>query len=157
MKAFGWNMMLALVWLALSGTYTLSNLFAGMLMSYIVLAYVFRDQQLFSAYFSKIPKLLSFILFFIWDLIKANGRVAYDVITPTHLMKPAVIAVPLDIKTDGGISVFAALITVTPGSLALDVSTDKTVLYVHLMYFENEQLHIAELKRLEAMVIGLLG
>ncbi len=37
MKAFGWNMLLALVWLILSGTYTISNLFAGMIMSYVIL------------------------------------------------------------------------------------------------------------------------
>ncbi|MCK6265804.1 Na+/H+ antiporter subunit E [Vibrio sp. ZSDE26] len=157
MKAFGWNMLLALAWVVLSGSYTISNLFAGMLMSYIVLAYALRDRPLFGAYFGKLPKLLNFILFFIWDLIKANARVAYDVLTPTHLMKPAVIAVPLDIQSDGGITMFSSLITVTPGSLALDVSTDKKVLYVHMMYFEDEQLHIAEFKRLEAMIIDLLG
>lgn len=157
MKAFGWNMMLALAWMVLSGTYTISNLFAGMIMSYVVLAYVLRDRPLFGTYFGKLPKLVNFILFFIWDLIKANARVAYDVLTPTHLMKPAVIAVSLDLKTDGAITVFSNLITVTPGSLALDVSTDKKVLYVHIMYFEDEELHVAELKRLEAMVIDLLG
>ncbi|MGC9400968.1 Na+/H+ antiporter subunit E [Vibrio genomosp. F10] len=157
MKAFGWNMLLALAWLVLSGTYTISNFFAGMLLSYVVLAYVLRDHEPFKVYFGKLPKMLNFILFFIWDLIKANARVAYDVVTPTHLMKPAVIAVPLDIDTEGGITIFSTLITVTPGSLALDVSTDKKVLYVHLMYFEDEKLHIAELKRLEAMVIDLLG
>ncbi|WP_047042535.1 Na+/H+ antiporter subunit E [Vibrio mexicanus] len=157
MKAFGWNVLLALAWVVLSGSYTLANLLGGMILSYMVLAYVLRDRPLFSKYFGKLPKLVNFVLFFIWDLIKANARVAYDVITPTHLMKPAVIGVPLDLKTDGGITVFSNLITATPGSLALDVSTDKKVLYVHLMYFEDEQLHIAELKRLEAMVIDILG
>ncbi|WP_337247201.1 Na+/H+ antiporter subunit E [Vibrio sp. V26_P1S5P106] len=45
----------------------------------------------------------------------------------------------------------------TPGSLALDVATDKSVLYVHLMYFEDEARQIEEFKRLEARVIDLLG
>ncbi|CAM4433526.1 Na+/H+ antiporter subunit E [Vibrio astriarenae] len=156
MKAFGWNMMLALAWVVLSGSYTFSNLFGGMLLSYCVLAYVLRDRPAFELYFGKFPKMVKFVLFFIWDLIKSNARVAYDVLTPTHLMKPAVIAVPLDIKSDAGITVFSNLITVTPGSLALDVSTDKKVLFVHLMYFEDEQIHVAELKRLEAMVMEIL-
>ncbi|MCG3729114.1 Na+/H+ antiporter subunit E [Vibrio cincinnatiensis] len=157
MKAFGWNMLLALVWLVLSGSYTISNLFAGMIMSYVILAYLLRDSSTFEAYFKKLPKVISFGLFFIWDLIKANGRVAYDVLTPTHLMKPAVIAIPLDLRDDGAITIFATLITVTPGSLALDVATDKSVLYVHLMYFEDETRQIEEFKRLEARVIDLLG
>lgn len=157
MKAFGWNMLLALGWLVLSGSYTIPNLVAGMIMSYVVLAYLLRDEPVFDSYFKKLPRLFNFILFFIWDLIKANARVAYDILTPTHLMKPAVIGVPLELETDAAITLFSNLITVTPGSLALDVSTDKKILYVHLMYFEDEQQHIAELKRLEAKVIDLIG
>lgn len=157
MKAFGWNMLLALVWVILSGTYTISNLVVGMLLSYLVLAYVARDKPIFARYFRKLPTLIGFILFFIWDLIKANARVAYDVLTPTHLMRPGVIAIPLDVKDEGAITMFANLITATPGSLALDVSSDRRVLYVHLMYLDDEARQLAEFKALEARVIDLLG
>ncbi|MFD1008539.1 MULTISPECIES: Na+/H+ antiporter subunit E [Oceanisphaera] len=156
MKAFGWNMLLALFWVILSGNYSIGNLFAGMLLSYLVLAYVARDKPMFANYFGKLPKIISFILFFIWDLTKANARVAYDVLTPTHLMRPGVIAIPLDLKDEAAISVFANLITVTPGSLALDVSSDRKVLYVHLMYLDDEASQLAELKTLEARVLNLL-
>ena len=156
MKAFGWNMLLALFWVILSGNYNIGNLAAGMLLSYLVLAYVARDKPMFANYFGKLPKLISFILFFLWDLTKANARVAYDVLTPTHLMRPGVIAIPLDIKDEAGITIFANLITVTPGSLALDVSSDRKVLYVHLMYLDDEASQLAELKALEARVLNLL-
>lgn len=157
MRAFGWNMLLALAWVILSGTYTISNLVVGMLLSYLVLAYVARDKPMFARYFGKLPKIVGFILFFIWDLIKANARVAYDVLTPTHLMRPGVIAIPLDVKDEGAITMFANLITATPGSLALDVSSDRRVLYVHLMYLDDEARQLAEFKALEARVIDLLG
>lgn len=156
MRAFGWNMLLALLWVILSGNYSISNLVAGMLLSYLVLAYVARDKPMFANYFGKLPQMLRFMLFFIWDLIKANARVAYDVLTPTHLMRPGVIAIPLDLKDDAGISLFANLITVTPGSLALDVSSDRKVLYVHLMYLDDEASQLAEFKALEARVLDLL-
>ncbi|WP_417616850.1 Na+/H+ antiporter subunit E [Oceanisphaera sp.] len=156
MKAFGWNMLLALFWVILSGHYNIGNLVAGMLLSYLVLAYVARDKPEFANYFGKLPKIISFILFFLWDLTKANARVAYDVLTPTHLMRPGVIAIPLDIKDEAGITMFANLITVTPGSLALDVSSDRKVLYVHLMYLDDEASQLAELKALEARVLNLL-
>ena len=156
MRAFGWNMLLALLWVILSGNYSISNLAAGMLLSYLVLAYVARDKPMFANYFGKLPQIIRFILFFIWDLVKANARVAHDVLTPTHLMRPGVIAIPLDLKDDAGISLFANLITVTPGSLALDVSSDRKVLYVHMMYLDNEARQLAELKALEARVLELL-
>ncbi|MBR9857808.1 MAG: Na+/H+ antiporter subunit E [Oceanisphaera sp.] len=156
MRAFGWNMLLALLWVILSGNYSISNLVAGMLLSYLVLAYVARDKPMFANYFGKLPQIIRFVLFFIWDLIKANARVAHDVLTPTHLMRPGVIAIPLDLKDDAGISLFANLITVTPGSLALDVSSDRKVLYVHMMYLDSEARQLAELKALEARVLNLL-
>ena len=156
MKAFGWNMMLALFWVVLSGSYSISNLAAGMVLSYLVLAYVARDKPEFANYFGKAPNIVGFILFFLWDLTKANARVAYDVLTPTHRMRPGVIAIPLDLKDDAAITLFANLITVTPGSLALDVSSDRKVLYVHLMYLDDESSQLAELKSLEARVLNLL-
>lgn len=156
MKAFGWNMMLALFWVVLSGSYSITNLAAGMVLSYLVLAYVARDKPEFANYFGKAPNIVGFILFFIWDLTKANARVAYDVLTPTHRMRPGVIAIPLDLKDDAAITLFANLITVTPGSLALDVSSDRKVLYVHLMYLDDESSQLAELKSLEARVLNLL-
>ncbi|MFP2769227.1 Na+/H+ antiporter subunit E [Oceanisphaera sp. KMM 10153] len=156
MRAFGWNMLLALLWVILSGNYSISNLVAGMLLSYLVLAFVARDKPTFANYFGKLPQIIRFVLFFIWDLVKANARVAHDVLTPTHLMRPGVIAIPLDLKDDAGISLFANLITVTPGSLTLDVSSDRKVLYVHMMYLDNEARQLAELKALEARVLNLL-
>ncbi|NHH99199.1 MULTISPECIES: Na+/H+ antiporter subunit E [Oceanimonas] len=157
MKAFGWNMLLAMAWVVLSGTYTISNLVIGILLSYLVLAYVGRDKPTFARYLGKAPRIVNFVLFFIWDLIKSNARVAYDVLTPTHLMRPGVIAIPLDLKDEGGITILANLITATPGSLTLDVSSDRKVLYVHLMYLEDESRQLAEFKALEARVIDLLG
>ncbi|GAA3542696.1 Na+/H+ antiporter subunit E [Zobellella aerophila] len=157
MRAFGWNMLLAMAWVILSGTYSIGNLVVGMVLSYLVLAYVLRDKPTFARYFGKLPKIIGFVLFFIWDLLKANARVAYDVMTPTHLMRPGVIAIPLDVKDEGAITIFANLITVTPGTLTLDVSSDRKVLYVHIMYLDDEARQLAELKALEARVIDLLG
>ena len=61
----------------------------------------------------------------------------YDVVTPTHYMRPGVIALPLDVTTDMEITLLANMITLTPGSLALDVSEDKKTLYVHEVYINN--------------------
>ena len=52
-------------------------------------------------------------------------------------MLPGVIAVPLDAKTDAEITLLANLITLTPGSVSLDLSPDRSVLYVHVMYIDN--------------------
>lgn len=81
--------------------------------------------------------LVALILYAIMEILIANVRVAIDVVTPRHRMRPGVIAVPLDLKNDAEITLLANLITLTPGSLSLDVSSDRKVLYVHEMYIED--------------------
>jgi multicomponent Na+:H+ antiporter subunit E len=52
-------------------------------------------------------------------------------------MRPGVVAVPLDARTDAEITLLANLITLTPGTLSLDVSADRSFLYVHAMYVDD--------------------
>ena len=50
---------------------------------------------------------------------------------------PGVVAIPLDARTDAEIALLANLITLTPGSVTLDISEDRRVLYVHAMYIDG--------------------
>lgn len=92
------------------------------------------------SYFQKLPKAISFILFFLKELVVANLKVAYDILTPNYRMKPTVIALPLSVTTDMEITLLAGIITLTPGSLSVDVSADKKVLYVHTLYVTNNDI-----------------
>jgi len=89
---------------------------------------------------------VGFIGFFIYELVKANIQVAYDVITPTLYMKPGIVSVPLDAETDIEITLLANLISLTPGTLCLDVSSDKRILYVHAMYIRDKEAFIHSIK-----------
>jgi multicomponent Na+:H+ antiporter subunit E len=99
-----------------------------------------------SNYFKKVYQVIGFALFFIWALIRANLRVAYEVVTPPHTMRPGIVAVPLEVKTDAAITLLANLITLTPGTLSLDVSADRRVMYVHTMYVDDVEEFRREIK-----------
>jgi multicomponent Na+:H+ antiporter subunit E len=131
------NILLALAWGALTGVYTPVNLLAGFLLGYLALWLLQRTSTEPSGYFSKGPLLAAFILFFLWELIKANLRVMYDVLTPWHRMQPGIVAIPLDVTSDAEITLLANLISLTPGTLSLDVSDDRSTLYVHTMYMSR--------------------
>lgn len=131
-----WNILLALAWMSLTGLFTPGNLVAGFLLGYVILAFSQRVVGR-SPYFGKVPQVIGFVLFFLWELIVSSLRIAYDVLTPRHHMRPGVIAVPLDAKTDAEITLLANLITLTPGSISLDVSADRRFLYVHAMYIDD--------------------
>jgi len=104
--------------------------------------------------FLKTYHILGFLLFYIIEVIIANMRIAWDIITPRHRMKPGVLAIPLDVETDMEILALNNLITMTPGTLSLDVSTDKRVIYVHAMYIDDVDKIRQEIKsRLEKKIM----
>lgn len=139
------NILLGFIWMFLNGDLGFINFVEGFVIGFIIL-WMSTYAKSSSRYFSKIPKVLNFIVYFIFELIVANIKVAYDILTPKHRMNPAIIAVPLDVKTDVEITLLANVITLTPGTLSLDVSNDKKVLYVHAAYVENKEEFVRDLK-----------
>jgi multicomponent Na+:H+ antiporter subunit E len=95
---------------------------------------------------TKVPQVIGFLVYFMVELLRANFRVALEVLTPDFNMSPAIVAIPLDIKRDIEITLLANLITLTPGTLSLDVSTDRRVLYVHTMYITDIEAFRREIK-----------
>ncbi|MCG8604561.1 Na+/H+ antiporter subunit E [bacterium] len=104
----------------------------------------------------KIPRVFGFLFFYLKEVVLSNMRVAHDVLTPRHRMRPGVVAIPLDAETELEISAFANLITMTPGTLSLDVSSDKRVLYVHAMYIDDrKKLQLETKEGFEKKILGL--
>jgi len=75
--------------------------------------------------------------FYLYEVIISNFRVAYDVLTPTHHMYPDIIEVNITALTDRQLLAAANLITMTPGTLSLDVNEERTHLKVHCMYADD--------------------
>lgn len=153
-----WNIFLALIWCWLQGNFSTANIFGGFILGYFVLALLTRrgiiDRH---RYTTRLPKTLGLTIFFIKELIIANVRLAWDMLTPGLFLKPAIIAMPLDAKTDAEITLVAALITLTPGTLSMEVSEDRSTLFIHALYCEDEQKLIEELKSgFEAKVLEVL-
>jgi multicomponent Na+:H+ antiporter subunit E len=74
---------------------------------------------------------------FIYELVVSSVQVAWDVATPRHRSRPGILEVPLDARTDLEITVLSNLICLTPGTLSLEVSANRSVLYVHFMFIDD--------------------
>lgn len=136
MTAFTWNLALALVWSAALGSFSLANLAAGFVLGFGVMA--FAGQRLGGpGYARKAWRALGFAGFFLTELALASVRVAVDVLTPRHRARPGIVAVPLDAETDAEITLFANLMSLTPGSLSLELSEDRSTLFVHVMFLDD--------------------
>ena len=88
-------------------------------------------------HFRKFPKIVGLFFFFIKELLFASIQIAWEVITPRHRMESGLIAIPLDARTDFEITILATLISLTPGTLSLDVSEGRETLYVHAVYIKR--------------------
>lgn len=135
-QSFLWNLILAVFWALAIGRVTIGTLATGFLVGLLTL-YITRRAVGAEAYLTKIRRSVFFLFFFLRELITANLRLAHDILTPTHYMRPAIIAIPLDVTTDGEITLLANLITLTPGTLTLDVAPDRKTLYIHSMYTDD--------------------
>ena len=153
------NMLLALAWAALQGDFSLKTLLTGQVLGYVILVALVRGGVLeTSPYVGRIHRVVGLVTYFLRELVKANLRLALDVATPRFNMKPGIIALPLDATTDGQILLLSMLINTTPGSVALDVSPDKKVLYVHVMYMDTPDGARKDIKEgFERRVLGVLG
>ncbi|CAM4310790.1 Na+/H+ antiporter subunit E [Gillisia limnaea] len=139
------NILLTFIWVALTGNFEIPNYLFGFAVSFFILRIITQGRT-DAKYFRIVPKVIAFIFFFLYELLKSNLQVAYEVMTPTFNMTPGIVKVPLEASTDLEISFLANLISLTPGTLSLDVSTDKKVLYVHSMYIKDRESFIAGIK-----------
>ena len=150
------NLLLALAWMAMTSHFDLASFALGFAFGYLVL---FLLQRVLgrSGYFRKSGVLVRFVGFYAWEVVRSNVRVAADVVTPALRAEPGVVAVPLDARTDAEITLLANLITMTPGSLAVDVADDRSVIYVHSMFAEDPDALVHEIKDdIERRVLELL-
>ena len=75
------NILLTFIWVAITGDFQFANYVFGFVLSFVIMYLVTRGKES-EKYFKIIPKLIAFIFFFFYELIKANLQVAFDVITP---------------------------------------------------------------------------
>lgn len=153
MTLFYLNVALALIWVILVGQYQpgsfVAHLIFGFLLGYFLLWLgkpFLQTKNYFTGdgttgmfkTFAKLPARIwgwiTFTAIFIVELIKANLQIVIGVLSPLSRLKPGILAIPLDVTSDVEITILANMITLTPGTLSLDLSHDRKVLFV---YFFN--------------------
>ena len=156
MNLFLLNIFLALGFDAVLGQLDLSGFLTGFLVGYMAL-WLTKPLYGQTRYFERLPKVLGLIGFFGKELLISNLRVLWDVITPRHISRPGIIGLPLDARTDGEIMLVANLISLTPGTLSLDLSEDRRMLYIHVMFLDDVDQIRAQIKQgLEKRVLEVM-
>jgi multicomponent Na+:H+ antiporter subunit E len=140
-----WNILLAVIWAAVIADTSFGSLIFGYVLGFLVL-WLMQPILGPTGYFKKYGLVFKLFTYLGKELVRSNLRVAYDVITPTIYMRPGIVAVPLEARTDMEIALMANMITLTPGTMSLGVSQDRKYLYVHSMFIDDPETLKREIK-----------
>ncbi len=138
------NVLLALAWAAVTGAFTLINVLFGFVLGSFSL-WLIREQVGSVAHYGRVGRALSLIRLFLVELLKSALRVMVLVLSPRMNLSPGFIAFPLRVDTDFEITLLANLITLTPGTLSVDVSDDRSTLYIHVIDIPDKRALIADI------------
>ncbi|MFA7444339.1 MAG: Na+/H+ antiporter subunit E [Flavobacteriaceae bacterium] len=157
-KQFLLNLLLSLVWVALTGHLNYTNFMFGFILGFFVLWLLARNiNKAEKDYFYRVPKIIMFMLYFFYDMLRANIEVTREIITPRLNIKPGIVAYPLDLETDFEITMFTNMIALTPGTMVVNISEDKKTAYIHSLYLQDKEKFVDRMKNgLEKNLLEIL-
>ncbi|PFA70435.1 Na+/H+ antiporter subunit E [Bacillus sp. AFS015802] len=139
------NFFLAFVWMFLSVSFTSQSFIIGFLLGLLI---IFAFRRFFNSrfYLLRVAAVISLLFLFLKELILANIAVLKTILRQKLDFQPGIFALPTELKTDWEITLLANLITLTPGTLVMDVSYDNKILYVHAIDIPDVDEAINEIK-----------
>jgi len=135
------------VWCILNWMPDVQLLVIGVLVSALVSA-VMGSLFIAGPRMLKRPARIFYFLFwylpvFFWELIKANFDVAFRVISPRLAIEPGIVKIKTALKSDAGITFLANSITLTPGTMTVDVDKEAGYLYIHWIKVRGRDVETA--------------
>ena len=138
--------LLTVVWMLLQNQFSWGMVVFGLILGVIIPAMTAIWWPDRPAGF-RVAKLIPYLILVCWDIIVANIQVAWIVLTvPNSKLTPAWITIPLDLKQPEAITMLAGTITLTPGTVTADLSSDGCSLLVHVLHTDNPQGDVDEIK-----------
>lgn len=86
--------------------------------------------------------------FYLLKLISANLYIAWDILTPRMRTNPGIIEVEVNLASDFGILLLSNLVSMTPGTLSMDLDRERNKLLVHLLYMDKREATEQEIDRI---------
>lgn len=139
------NIGIAIIWMSLKSSHTFPDFIVGYVIG-LALLYFLRRFLRHRFYFGRVISLIKLHLIFIKELLLSNIDLVRIVLRPNMNITPGIMAVPTSLKSDWEITLLAALISLTPGTLSLTFSPDSKIIYVHSIHIEDKAADIKQIK-----------
>lgn len=125
------NVVLALLWMFMNSNFTVQGFFVGYILG-MVAVFIVRRFLPGRFYMKRVYSITKLTFIFFWELTKSNISVMRIVLSPKIDIHPGFLAYPTDLEEDWEISLLAALITLTPGTVIVAISEDQRLSLIHI-------------------------
>ncbi|MFF2755451.1 Na+/H+ antiporter subunit E [Psychrobacillus sp. NPDC058041] len=130
------NVVIALTWMFLSISFKPTTFIIGYLLGLLML-WMLRKSFSSRFYLDRTWAIFKLTILFLKELTLSNISVLLLIIKPKMPIRPAIFAMPTVLEKDWEITLLSSLITLTPGTIVIDISDDNKTLYIHSIDFEN--------------------
>jgi multicomponent Na+:H+ antiporter subunit E len=137
MNWFFAHLLFTLLWAALLGAFDFLTLLSGFVLGVGLFHLTLQQPSLI--YRKRLYGSLRFAVFYLSEILMSNLRIAGDILRGRPRIKPGIVAVKVNHLSPRSTAVVANLITMTPGTLSLDIEEDGSYLYVHCLYLEEPE------------------
>jgi multicomponent Na+:H+ antiporter subunit E len=144
-------------WALITGGFTVLNLLLGAIVGAVAI-YLVRDRIGLPRPLRRLRRILRLAGLFIVELFVSAIKVGWLVVQPRLKLQPAIVAFPLTARSDAEITLLANLITLTPGTLSVDVARDRRHLYIHAIDCPDREALITSIANgFERRIIEVFG
>lgn len=147
---------LTVVWVALWGDLSAANILAGLAVSGMLVS-LFPPSPPGVAGTLRPAPTIHFALYFAWKLIEASMILAWEVVTPRNRINQGIVAIPIQGVSDTLTTLVANAISLTPGTVTIEIRRRPTVLYVHVLHLHDIEAVRREAQYLEVLAIRAFG
>ncbi len=144
---------LTAVWVTLWEALSWANILGGVVVAGAVV-YLLPPKATRSETGLNLFAALKLLIYFIRELIAASGQVAWEVITPRNRINAAVVSVRLDSRIAGIITSVASMVSLTPGTVTLEVDEENSTLFIHVLHLKSVEQTRDSVRRLERLTMG---
>lgn len=141
-----YNIGMAFIWMLLSGSDSTADFLFGYALGAFSL-FLFYAHEKRTFYLKRVWKSLVLLAVFFREVVSANFSVLRYVLSPLHKLNPGIVAMSVDFESDFGLVLLANMITLTPGTLTLEISRDNRTLFLHTLDCSEPEKLIAHINR----------
>lgn len=139
------NFVISFIWMFLKGSFAPDTFLIGFIIG-LILIYITRRFFTDKFYLYRVVSILKLVGIFLRELVLSNIAVLKIILRPRLKITPGIFALETDLTKDWEITILCNLITLTPGTLVVDISEDNKILYIHAMDISDKDATVNSIK-----------